>query len=155
MDRTLSPRDDPARAVSATLGDVTIDPDALLSDASVRAAIGALASRNSHHLEAMTEDERAGALHHWQELVIDVLTAARSALEDPALAQEGGVSIEGDLPGRAVIVLQDAGGEDVTVHATFHPELEDLGDGEVGGTPAQITGVMLLQSLGGEEPDDE
>lgn len=139
---------------------MTIDPDALLSDASVRAAIGALASRNSHHLEAMSDEERAQALNHWQELVVDVLTAARSALQDPALEPEGGpdrpaIQIEGDLPGRAVIVLQDAGGEDVTVHATFHPELEDLGDGEVGGTPAQITGVMLLQSLGGEEPGDE
>lgn len=136
---------------------MTIDPDALLSDAPVRAAIGALASRNSHHLEAMSEEERAQALHHWQELAVDVLTAARSALEDPALAPDPAsstVDIEGDLPGRAVIVLQDAGGEDVTVHATFHPELEDLGNGEVGGTPAQITGVMLLQSLGGEEPGD-
>lgn len=137
---------------------MTIDPDALLSDASVRAAIGALASRNSHHLEAMSEEERAQALRHWQELAVDVLTAARSALEDPALTPDPSrptVDIEGDLPGRAVIVLQDAGGEDVTVHATFHPELEDLGNGEVGGTPAQITGVMLLQSLGGEEPGDE
>lgn len=140
--------------LSATLPDVTIDPDALLSDAPVRAAVGALASRNSHHLEAMTDAERGDALGHWQELVIDVLTAARAALEDPEQTPAG-VTVDGELPGRVVIVLQDAGGEDVTVHATFHPELDDLGDGEVGGTPAQITGVMLLQSLGNAEPDDE
>ncbi len=40
----------------------------------------------------------------------------------------------------------------MAVHASFHPELEDLGDGEVGGTPAQIAALELLDSLGGFEP---
>ncbi len=130
---------------------MTFDPDDLFSDAAVRAAVGALASRNTHHLDGMTEEERQQALHHWQELAVDVLTAARAAVEGGPGPE---ISVEGDLPGRAVIVLQDSGNEDVTVHATFHPELDDLGDGEVGGTPAQITGVMLLQSLSGEEETD-
>lgn len=135
---------------------MTFDPDALLSDSAVRAAVGALASRNAHHLESMTDEERDQALRHWNELVVDVLAAARATITGEEGA-EGAVVVEGDLPGRAVIVLQDAGGDDVTVHATFHPELEDLGGGEIGGTPAQITGVMLLQSLGGdgvEEPPE-
>ncbi len=127
---------------------MSIEPEALLSDAAVRAAIGALASRNSHHLAGMTEEEQQNALHHWQELVMDVLTAARAAISDEG---EDHPTVEGELPGRAVIVLQDAGGEDVNVHATFHPELEDLGNEEIGGTPAQITAVMLLQSLGNDE----
>jgi len=134
---------------------VSIDPETLLSDAAVRAAVGALASRNSHHLEGMDDAERDQALHHWQELAIDVLTAARAAVGGVEGEGPQTVQVDGDLPGRAVIVLQDAGGEDVTVHATFHPELEDLGNGEIGGTPAQITGVMLLQSLGGEDEDGQ
>lgn len=130
---------------------MSINPDDLLSDAAIRAAMGALASRNSHHLNGMTEEEQQNALQHWHELVTDVLTAARATLQgDPDVPV-----VEGELPGRAVIVLQDAGGEDVNVHATFHPELEDLGNEEVGGTPAQITAVMLLQSLGGEDGEPE
>lgn len=129
---------------------MSINPDDLLSDAAIRAAIGALASRNSHHLDGMTEEEQQNALRHWQELVTDVLTAARATL---AGGGDDQVAVEGELPGRAVIVLQDAGGEDVNVHATFHPELEDLGNEEIGGTPAQITAVMLLQSLSGEDEE--
>lgn len=130
---------------------MTFAPDDLLSDEAVQAAVGALAARNSHHLDGMSEEERLQALQHWQELATDVLTAARATLTDEGGGPQG-PPVEA-LPGRAVIVLQDAGGEDVTVHATFHPELQDLGSGEIGGTPAQITAVMLLEQLGGEGDD--
>lgn len=131
---------------------MTLEPDELLADAAVQAAVGALAARNSHHLDSMDDNERVQALRHWQELATDVLTAARASLTGGDVPE--GPPVEA-LPGRAVIVLQDAGGDDVTVHATFHPELQDLGDGEIGGTPAQITAVMLLESLGGEGEDGE
>jgi hypothetical protein len=131
---------------------VTLEPDELLADAAVQAAVGALAARNSHHLDSMDDEERVQALRHWQELATDVLTAARASLTGGETPK--GPPVEA-LPGRAVIVLQDAGGDDVTVHATFHPELQDLGNGEIGGTPAQITAVMLLETLGGEGEDGE
>lgn len=129
---------------------MTFEPDELLGDSAVQAAVGALAARNTHHLDGMDDEERVQALRHWQELAMDVLVAARASLTGEPTPE--GPPAEA-MPGRAVIVLQDAGGDDVTVHATFHPELQDLGNGEIGGTPAQITAVMLLESLGGEEED--
>lgn len=125
-----------------------MEPDDLLSDAAVNAAVGALAARNQHHLASMTPEEQQEALGHWRALAMDVLVAARAASggEQPPPAEGG--------PGRAVIVLEDVGDEDVSVHVTFHPELEDLGGDQVAGTPAQITAVALLEQFGdgGEEP---
>jgi hypothetical protein len=126
---------------------MSFHPDAVLADPAVSAAVEALAARNQHHLEGMSPQEQADAIGHWRELAVDVLTAARATLTDPeAPAPEPG----DDAPGRAVIVLEDLGGEDVAVHAAFHPELEDLGGGEIAGTPAQVTALMLLGSLEGE-----
>ena len=96
----------------------------------------------------MTEDERTDAVRHWHDIAVAVLTAASTTL--------GAEDDSGDAhgPGRAVIVLEDAGGNDVAVHASFHPELEDLGEGEIAGTPAQIAALELLDALGAE-PEDE
>jgi len=126
---------------------VSESPD-LLGDAPLNAAIAALAERNRHHLDAMTEKERADALHHWRELAVTVLTAATAALDSDAVGPEG------EMPGRAVIVLEDAGGDEVAVHASFFPQLEDLGGGEVAATPAQATALELLNEMTGEEPEE-
>ena len=122
-------------------------PD-LLGDAPLSAAIAALAERNRHHLDAMTEAERNDALHHWRELAVTVLTAATAALDSDA------PNAEGEMPGRAVIVLEDAGGDEVAVHASFFPQLEDLGGGEVAATPAQATALELLNEMTGDEPEE-
>jgi hypothetical protein len=107
---------------------MAFQPDDLLSDAALRAAVAALAERNQHHL-AMT-----------------VLTAARTAAgPDPG---------EGETGGRAAIVLEDAGGDEITVHASFYPQLEDLGGGEVAATPAQATALELLEQLAGDDEDE-
>ncbi len=120
-----------------------MDPDDLLTGPAVDAAVSALAERNHHHLAQMAPDEKEDALGHWRELAITVLTAARSA------SGSGGGD---DGHGRATIVLEDAGTEEVTVHATFWPEMQDLGGGEVAATPAQIAALELLEQLtGGEE----
>lgn len=98
----------------------------------------------------MTEPERADAMRHWRELALAVLIAATAAArgsDETASAED-----EPDGPGRAVFVLEDVGGDDVAVHASFHPELQDLGDGEVAGTPAQIAALELLNALDGFEP---
>ena len=116
-----------------------------LSEASVGAAVTALADRNRHHLESMTEAERADAVLHWRELALAVLTAASAATETGAPV--------GEAPGagRAVIVLEDVDTDGVVVHASFFPELQDLGDGEVAGTPAQIAALELLDALAGAD----
>ena len=124
-------------------------PDALLAEAPVSAAVAALAERNRHHLEDMTDAERTEALAHWHDLAVAVLTAAGAALgggESPV----GG----GDATGRAVIVLEDAGEDEVAVHASFFPQLEDVG-GEVLVTPAQAAALELLEAMTGESEDDD
>ncbi len=124
------------------------DPAPLLSEVSVGAAVTALAERNRHHIESMTEAERDDAILHWRDLAVAVLTAASATSgAQVAAGEEPG-------PGRAVIVLEDVDRDGVSVQASFHPELEDLGGGEVAGTPAQIAALELLEALGGDpEPE--
>jgi hypothetical protein len=121
-------------------------PDDLLADAPLGAAVAALAERNRHHLSQMTDAERADALSHWHDLAVAVLTAAGAAL--------GGEDGPGDAQGRAVIVLEDAGDDEVAVHASFFPQLEDV-DGEVLVTPAQAAALELLEAMTGNAEEDD
>ena len=121
---------------------MAFQPDDLLSEAALEAAVAALAERNQHHLADMSEAEQSDAVGHWRELAMTVLTAARTAA-----GPEPG---EGEIGGRAAIVLEDAGGDEITVHASFYPQLEDLGGGEVAATPAQATALELLEQLAGD-----
>jgi hypothetical protein len=125
---------------------MAFQPDHLLGDAALAAAVAALAERNQHHLADMSEAEQADAVAHWRELAVTVLTAARTAADDGTLATGDKVG------GRAAIVLEDAGDDEITVHASFYPQLEDLGGGEVAATPAQATALELLEQLAG--PDE-
>ena len=114
----------------------------MLSAPSVDAAVRALAERNNHHLASMTEVERGEAVLHWRELALAVLTAATAAAHaDAGAGDDAG-------PGRAVVVLEDVESDGVAVHVSFHPELQDLGDGQIAGTPAQIAALELLDTLG-------
>ena len=128
-----------------------MDPDDLLAGPAVEAAVAALAERNRHHVEQMSPEERGDALEHWRELAITVLTAARSAV---GTGGDGGGQGGDLIHGRATIVLEDAGGEEVTVHATFWPEMQDLGGGEIAATPAQVAALELLEQLTGEDEDE-
>ena len=123
-------------------------PDDLLATAPLDAAVAALAERNHHHLSQMTPEEREDAIAHWRELAVAVLTAAGAALGDEKAEEVG------DGPGRAVIVLEDAGPEEIAVHATFFPQLEDLGGGEVAATPAQAAALELLDRISDEDDPD-
>jgi hypothetical protein len=117
-------------------------PEDLLAGAPLNAAVAALAERNHHHLAQMSPAEREEAMAHWRQLAVTVLTAAGAAL--PA---------DGESPeaaGRAVIVLEDAGPEEIAIHASFFPQLEDLGGGDVGATPAQAAALELLEQLSDE-----
>lgn len=136
-------------------GRVSIDPDQLLSEEALNAAVAALASRNAHHLAEMTPDEQQNALHHYRELGHDVLIAARATLE-----ADGQVPSSEEVPGRAVVVFEDAGEEDVTVHTAFYPQLVELNETEVRGTRAQIMALMLVSNLEvepgeGQQGEDE
>ena len=122
-------------------------PDDLLADAPIGAAVAALAERNRHHLEQMTDAERSDALSHWHDLAVTVLTAAGAALGGERRTPTA------TSPGRAVIVLEDAGGDEVAVHASFFPQLEDLG-GEVLVTPAQAAALELLEAMTGGDEDE-
>jgi hypothetical protein len=118
-----------------------MEPDDLLSEPALQAAVAALAARNQHHLAEMSPQEQQQAMAHWRALAMDVLVAARAASgPDTPPPAEGG-------PGRAVIVLEDSGEEDVSVHVTFHPELEELGGDQIAATPAQITAVAMIEQL--------
>jgi anti-sigma-K factor RskA len=121
-------------------------PEDLLAEAPLEAAVAALAERNHHHLAEMTPAERDEAIAHWRQIAVAVLTAAGAALqEEPSLNGDEG-------PGRAVIVLEDSGPEEIAIHASFFPQLEDLGGGQVGATPAQAAALELLEQI--SEDDD-
>jgi hypothetical protein len=125
-----------------------MEPDEILAGPAIEAAVAALAERNRHHLEQMAPAEREDAVGHWRELAITVLTAASSAAG--AADQPAGEEVRG----RATIVLEDVGDSEVTVHAAFWPEMEDLGGGEVAATPAQIAALELLEHITGDEPPE-
>jgi hypothetical protein len=119
-------------------------PEELLADAPLEAAVAALAERNHHHLAQMSAEERDDAIAHWRQLAMTVLPAAGAAL-----GENGPTDVAG--PGRAVIVLEDSGPEEIAVHATFFPQLEDLGGGEVGATPAQAAALELLEQISDDD----
>jgi hypothetical protein len=120
-------------------------PEDLLAEAPLEAAVAALAERNHHHLAQMSPAERDDAIAHWRQLAVAVLTAAGAALQEDA-------SLNGDdQPGRAVIVLEDSGPEEIAIHASFFPQLEDLGDGQVGATPAQAAALELLEQISDDD----
>jgi hypothetical protein len=129
-------------SMSANEGPVSIDADALLGTRAVEAGVSALAGRNRHHLAGMAPEEQVEAANTWRELTVEVLSAAREALSGGGGVPEGG--------GRAVIVLEDSGGEEVNVHVTFAPQLEEMQDGSIAGTPAQLAAMSLLESIAGE-----
>src|SRR4051795_3174699 len=131
--------------MAAEDGPATIETDALLGTRAVEAGVAALAGRNQHHLAGMAADEQVEAANHWRELAVEVLSAAREALSGDAGIPEGA--------GRAVIVLEDSGGEEVNVHVTFAPQLEEMSDGSIAGTPAQLAAMSLLESIAGEADD--
>jgi hypothetical protein len=113
-------------------------PEDLLAEAPLEAAVAALAERNHHHLAQMSPAERQDAMAHWRQL------AGAALGDEPA-------DVPGEVPGRAVIVLEDSGPEEIAIHATFFPQLQDLGGGEVGATPAQAAALEMLEQISDED----
>jgi hypothetical protein len=123
-------------------------PEALLGDAPLQAAVAALADRNQHHFAQMTDAEKRDAVGHWHDLAVTVLTAAGAAVDHPAPdSEEAG-------QGRAVLVFEDSGTDEIAVHATLYPQPEQRGD-EMIVTPAQAAALELLQSMADEDGTSE
>ena len=120
-----------------------IPPDAILSEDAIAAGVLALERIHGRHLADMTPDEQAEARDHWRRQVEQVLAAVRDALAGPT---EPGA-------GRAVISFTDAGEDRIDVSVAFQPDLEDVGDGQVAGTPAQVLALSALDALGDDEED--
>ena len=123
-----------------------IPVELIVSEESVRAGMGAMERIHGRHLSSMTPDEQEQARGHWRAQVEEVLVAVREQLGEAA-GPEGG--------GRAVISFTDAGAEQVEVGAAFVPELRELPDGDVEGTPAQLLALSALESLAEGEDGDE
>jgi len=115
----------------------------LISEHSVRAGVSAMEHIHGRHLKDMTPDEQETARGHWREQVEEVLNAVRDELAEPP---------DGDR-GRAVIVLTDADDGDVDVSVAFEPDLHQVDDEQVEGTPAQILALGALAAIG--EDDEE
>ena len=86
-------------------------PDALLAEAPVSAAVAALAERNRHHLEDMTDAERTEALAHWHDLAVAVLTAAGAALGGGESPVGGGEVLVTPAQAAALELLEAMTGE--------------------------------------------
>ncbi len=115
----------------------------LLSEHSVRAGVAAMETIHGRHLTDMTAEEQATAREHWRSQVEQVLHAVRDELGDPPAGDRG----------RAVIVLTDADDGDVDVSVAFEPDLHQVDDDQVEGTPAQIPAHGALAAMG--EDDQE
>jgi hypothetical protein len=117
-------------------------PDSLLADAPIHAAVSALAERNQHHLAQMTDEEQRDAVAHWRDLAVTVLTAAGAAL--------GHEESDGAPGGRAVLVFEDSGADEIAVHASLFPQPEQVGE-DMMVTPAQAAALEVLQGMAENE----
>src|SRR4051794_16461827 len=122
-----------------------ISPDTILSEDSISAGVAALERIHGRHLADMTADEQAEARDHWRRQVEEVLTAVRDVHGDPTAPGAG----------RAVISFTDAGDDRIDVSVAFQPDLEDVGDGQIAGTPAQVLALSALEALGDDDEEGD
>jgi hypothetical protein len=123
-----------------------IPTDMILSEQSVRAGLAAMEQIHGRHLGDMSAGEQDQARTHWREQVEQVLGAVREVYAEPPDEDRG----------YAVITLSDAGEDQIDVGVVFQPDLHELGDGEVEGTPAQVLALAALEAIadqGEEEPE--
>ena len=123
-----------------------IPTDMILSEQSVRAGLDAMERIHGRHLGDMSPQEAEQARTHWRDQVEQVLAAVREVYVEPP----------DDERGYAVITLSDAGEDRIDVGVVFQPDLHELGNGDVEGTPAQVLALAALEAIAaeGEEGDD-
>ncbi len=118
---------------------------ALLSEQAIHAGVAALEQIHGRHLSGMTAEEQQTARGHWREQVEQVLAAVREVYVEPPT----------DDRGYAVITLSDAGEDRIDVGVVFQPDLQELGNGDVEGTPAQVLALAALEAIAAEGEDPE
>ena len=120
--------------------------DMILSEQSVRAGLGAMERIHGRHLGDMSPQEQEQARNHWREQVEQVLADVRDAYVEPPSEERG----------YAVITLSDAGDDRVDLGVVFQPDLHELDNGDVEGTPAQVLALAALEAIAaeGDEEDD-
>ena len=119
--------------------------DMILSEQSVRAGLGAMESIHGRHLGDMSPQEQEQARTHWREQVEQVLAAVRDAYVEPP----------SDDRGYAVITLSDAGDDRVDLGVVFQPDLHELDNGDVEGTPAQVLALAALEAIAAEGDEED
>ncbi len=122
-----------------------IPTDMILSEQSVRAGLSAMERIHGRHLGDMSPAEQEQAREHWRVQVEQVLAAVREVDVEPP----------SDDRGYAVITLSDAGEDRIDVGVVFQPDLHELGDGDVEGTPAQALALAALEAIAAEGDDPE
>ncbi|HEX2087879.1 MAG TPA: hypothetical protein VHF89_19490 [Solirubrobacteraceae bacterium] len=122
-----------------------IPTDMILSEQSVRAGLEAMERIHGRHLGDMSPQEQEQARTHWREQVEQVLAAVREAYVEPPDEDRG----------YAVITLSDAGEDRIDVGVVFQPDLHELDDGDVEGTPAQVLALAALEAIAAEGDDPE
>jgi hypothetical protein len=120
-----------------------IPTDMILSEQSVRAGLAAMERIHGRHLGDMSPQEQEQAREHWREQVEQVLAAVRDVYVEPPSEDRG----------YAVITLSDAGDDRIDVGVVFQPDLHELGDNDVEGTPAQILALTALEAIASEGED--
>src|SRR4051794_13056945 len=122
-----------------------IPAEAILSGERIAAGVAALERIHGRHLADMTPEEQADARDHWRRQVEQVLDAVRAVHSDPTPPGAG----------RAVISFTDAGDDRIDVSVAFQPDLEDMGDGQIAGTPAQVLALSALEALGDDDEEGD
>jgi hypothetical protein len=117
--------------------------DLIAADSSIEAGVAAMERIHGRHLADMSPDEQAQAREHWRAQVEEVLAAVRDTHADAP---------ESDT-GRAVLTFVDAGEEQVDVGVTFVPDLRELPNGDVEGTPAQLLALSAIEAIAEADED--
>jgi hypothetical protein len=118
--------------------------DLMVAESSIAAGVAAMERIHGRHLGDMSPDEQAQAREHWRRQVEEVLAAVRDAHAEVAAA--GG--------GRAVLTFADAGGDHVDVGVAFEPDLRELPNGDVEGTPAQLLALSAIEAIAEAEEEE-
>lgn len=122
-----------------------IPTDMILSEQSIRAGLDAMQRIHGRHLGDMSPEEQEQARTHWRDQVEQVLAAVRDVFVEPPPGDRG----------YAVITLADAGDDRIDVGVVFQPDLEELGNGDVEGTPAQVLALAALEAITSEADESD
>jgi hypothetical protein len=128
---------------------VQIPVDAIVSAEAISQGVAALERIHGHHLSDMSPEDQAEARAHWRRQVEETLTAVYVSYAE--LPPPGS--------GLAVISFRDSSTGQIDVSATFQPQLQQTGEDEVTGTPAQALAFRTFSAVRnqgnvdvGEEP---